>query len=78
MNLWHIFARRLRRSLAKPLTPARNTKTRRHPDRCRPAVLQLEDRTVPSATDMFADATVLTGVLASAGDRQRAALGRNA
>jgi VCBS repeat-containing protein len=63
MKLWDIIARRFRLRTANHIQTIRNRDARR-PDRFRPAVVALEDRTVPVA-DMFADATVLTGVLAT-------------
>jgi hypothetical protein len=63
MNLWDIVTRRFRNTLACHTSTTRNRRVRR-PERFRPCVHPLEDRTVPTA-DMFVDATLLTGALVS-------------
>lgn len=63
MKLWDIVTRRFRNALACHPSTTRIRRVRR-PERFRPGVHALEDRTVPTA-DMFVDATVLTGALLS-------------
>jgi len=46
-------------NLSSWLTP--RNRSRRNPLRCTPRVHELEDRTVPAGSDLFANATVLTG-----------------
>jgi len=63
MKLWDIILRRFRLRTANHTQRTRNRRTWRS-ERFRPAVVALEDRTVPTA-DMFAEATVLTGTFAT-------------
>ena len=64
MKLWDIVTLRFRNILASQSFPMRKPCVRRT-ERFRPGIHALEDRTVPTA-DMFVDATVLSGALASA------------
>ncbi len=66
MNMWtNILANFLRHSSARPNSTIRNNRSPGNPARFRPKVHELEDRTVPSGSDFFATATVLTGSFTS-------------
>jgi hypothetical protein len=61
MTSWkkNLLTRLFRRNESRRITPSTSL------NRFRPSILALEDRTVPSGSDMFANATVLTGTFAS-------------
>src|SRR6266545_3850952 len=76
MNNWtHAISGLLRRPAAGSKAASRTPRLSGSPPRFRPKVHELEDRTVPSGSDFFASATVLTGLFAADSGSNVAATG---